>query len=172
MSPPQVSIRAAREGDGPACARLWIEFGRALAQRMPSRFREPDPDGLVEWFERGIEASGPTVLRALAEVEGEIVGLAHAIVRSPHDPPGPALMPGQLQARVVLEDVVVAEAMRGRGIGTALVRHVERWGREQGARGMMLNSDPDGPVRRFYERLGFEIDAALYPKSLGEEPER
>ena len=164
MSP--VTIRPVRAGDGAACARLWREFGRALAERMPSEFREPDEEGLAEWFEAGIAASGPHVLRALAQVGDDSVGLVHAFIRPPHDPPGAALNLGQLASRVVLDDLVVLEAMRGRGIGEQLVRYVEGWAREHGAKGVMLNSDPDGPARRFYERLGFTIAGAVYVKRL------
>jgi GNAT superfamily N-acetyltransferase len=155
-----------RSGDGAACAKLWIEFGRALASRMPDRFREPEERGLDVWFEQQIAETPPGALRALAEVEGVAVGLAHAVLRPPHEPAGSALMPAHLQPRAVLEDIVVAETLRNRGIGEQLVRYVEDWARAHGAKAIMLNSDPEGPVRRFYERLGYGISAALYDKEL------
>lgn len=161
-----LTVREARAGDGEACARLWIEFGRALAHRMPGQFREPEQPGLADWFEVGIAQTGPGVLRAMAEVGGEVVGLAHALIRKPSDPPGVALAVTSLQARVSLEDLVVAEPIRGEGVGTALVRYVQEWGRANGATAMTLSSDADGPARRFYERLGFVIEGAMYGKEL------
>lgn len=160
------SIREVRAGDGSACASLWTSFGKALAERMPDRFRVPDAEGLAEWFEGQIASTGPGVLRALAEVDGRPAGLAHAILRLPHEPPGPALLIDSLAPRVVLEDIVVSEDLRSRGVGSTLVGHVEAWGRSHGARMMMLNSDVDGPLRAFYERLGFTISAAVYAKPL------
>lgn len=160
-----IQIRSARQGDGPACAELWVEFGRALAERMPG-FREPDRAGLPEWFERGIAQTGAGVLRALACVDANVVGLAHAMIRPPQDPPGPSLITAQLTTRLMLEDIVVARGWRGRGIGTALLHHVEAWGRQHRATTMMLNSDAEGPARRFYERHGFTISGALYGKEL------
>lgn len=160
------AIRDMRPGDGLACAGLWISFGRALAERMPDRFRVPSETGLAEWFEGEIAGTGPGVLRALAVVAGVPAGLAHAVIRPPQGPPGPALMPGALSTRAVLEDIVVAEGFRSRGVGAALVRHVEGWARTHGAQGIMLNSDTEGPVRAFYERLGYSISAALYAKRL------
>lgn len=159
-------IRDVAPGDGAACARLWTSFGTALAERMPGRFRAPDAEGLAEWFEGEIASTGPGVLRALALASGEPVGLAHAVLRSPSDPSGATILIDALATRVILEDLVVVESARTRGVGSALVRHAEEWGRSHGARRMTLHSDPEGPMRAFYERLGYTISAATYDKRL------
>lgn len=158
-------VRPVRAGDGAACAALWTEFGRALAERDPG-FREPEQEGLADWFERAIADVPPHALRLIAEAEGAAIGLAHARIRAPQDPPGPALIRAALATRLVLEDIVVARGWRDRGAGTLLLRHVETWGRERGAASMMLNSHAEGPARRFYERDGFAIIGALYGKDL------
>lgn len=56
-----------------------------------------------------------------------------------------------------LEDVVVDEAARGRGIGEALTLEAIRLARERGAVHMDLTSAPHRQAaRRLYERLGFK----------------
>ena len=56
-----------------------------------------------------------------------------------------------------ISDLYVAPAVRGRGIGSALIREMEKWFREQGvefARIETINAY-DGN-QRLYERLGYE----------------
>jgi len=63
-------------------------------------------------------------------------------------------VPTGTRARV--EDVVVDEAMRGKGIGEALVRHALRVARDAGADGVALTSNPRREAaNRLYQRLGF-----------------
>lgn len=162
----QVSVRKMRAGDGPACARLWVAFGRALAQRMPDQFFEPPIDGLAERFEDLIADADDMRLRALALAGDQAVGLVHAVVRAPTDPPDLSLMRDPPGTRVWIEDVVVLQEWRGQGIGERLVAWAGEWGAARGANTVMLNSDPDGPARRFYERIGFRAAAALYVKAL------
>lgn len=161
-----VSVRKMRAGDGDACARLWVSFGRALAERMPDRFHEPPIDGLAERFEALIARADDLQLRVLAEIDGTAVGLLHGALRPAADPPEMTLLTDPPGPRVMIEDVVVLEEWRGKGIGERLVAWAGEWGAHRGAIAIMLNSDPDGPARRFYERIGFNVAAALYFKAL------
>ena len=64
-------------------------------------------------------------------------------------------VPTGIRARV--EDVVVDEAMRGKGIGEALVRHALLMARDAGADGIALTSNPKREAaNRLYQRLGFK----------------
>jgi ribosomal protein S18 acetylase RimI-like enzyme len=59
-------------------------------------------------------------------------------------------------ARARVEDVVVDEASRGRGVGEALVSEALRLARERGARTVDLTSNPGrAAANRLYEKLGF-----------------
>lgn len=59
--------------------------------------------------------------------------------------------------RAHIEDVVVDEAMRGKGIGEALMRHALNMAREAGANGVALTSNPRREsANRLYVRLGFK----------------
>jgi ribosomal protein S18 acetylase RimI-like enzyme len=65
-------------------------------------------------------------------------------------------IPTGLRARV--EDVVVDESARGRGVGEALTREAIRLARESGARHVELTSHPSREAaNRLYRRLGFEL---------------
>lgn len=64
-------------------------------------------------------------------------------------------VPTGIRARV--EDVVVDESMRGKGIGEALMRYALNMAREAGADGVALTSNPRREVaNRLYQRLGFK----------------
>jgi len=59
--------------------------------------------------------------------------------------------------RAWIEDVVVDEGARGRGVGTALVREALRLAADYGARTVELTSRPSRTAaNRLYQRLGFE----------------
>lgn len=71
-----------------------------------------------------------------------------------------------------LEDILIEETCRGRGIGTALIRAVSEFSLERGL-GLNLSANPleefGDPARpaalerlmQFYERLGFENETGL-----------
>lgn len=60
--------------------------------------------------------------------------------------------------RSIIEDVVVDERMRQRGVGEALVRRAIELAREAGADGISLTSNPKREAaNRLYQSIGFEI---------------
>ena len=78
-------------------------------------------------------------------VGGEVVGFGLAVVE---------------RGCVGLYDIVIAPAMRGRGLGRALVCGLLHWGRTQGAQWAELQvRTPNRVARGLYESLGFQ---ALY----------
>lgn len=59
--------------------------------------------------------------------------------------------------RAHIEDVVVDEELRGKGIGEALMRHALNVAREAGANGVALTANPRREAaNRLYQRLGFK----------------
>lgn len=59
--------------------------------------------------------------------------------------------------RAHIEDVVVDEALRGKGIGEALMRYALNMAREAGANGVSLTANPRREAaNRLYQRLGFK----------------
>lgn len=60
--------------------------------------------------------------------------------------------------RSIIEDVVVDEAMRGKGVGEALMRHALDLARQAGASGVSLTSRPERvAANRLYQSMGFEL---------------
>lgn len=95
-----------------------------------------------------LRAEGSTLLIAREPDEnGEIVGmLSLTIYRVPTG------------IRSIVEDVVVDERMRRRGIGEALLQQAIELAREAGANGVSLTSNPQREAaNRLYQALGFEL---------------
>lgn len=60
--------------------------------------------------------------------------------------------------RSIIEDVIVDQNMRKRGIGEALMRHAIELARQAGAEGVALTSNPGREAaNRLYQSLGFEL---------------
>jgi len=60
--------------------------------------------------------------------------------------------------RSIIEDVVVDEQLRGRGIGKALVSYAIELARQAGASGISLTSNPQREAaNRLYQSMGFEL---------------
>ena len=78
--------------------------------------------------------------------QADIVGILTLIVYR---------VPTGIRARI--EDVVVDETLRGKGIGEALVRRALNMARDAGADGVALTSNPKREAaNRLYQRLGFK----------------
>ena len=116
-----------------------------------------------------------------ARVDGDRVGGAAVVYQAPDV--------DMLRGRddtAVLWDIRVAPAVRGRGVGTALLEAAERWAAANGARWLEVETQNiNAPACRFYARNGFElvsVDPNAYPelpnemqllwrKPLGPEPD-
>jgi ribosomal protein S18 acetylase RimI-like enzyme len=123
-------------------------------------------DEVIEAFERllpQLKPSFPPLSRREMEVLVSSTSSILLLVRYPDDS-SPILgiltlivyrVPTGIRARV--EDVVVDEATRGKGIGEALIRHALSMAREAGADGVALTSNPKREAaNRLYQRLGFK----------------
>ena len=87
-----------------------------------------------------------TLLTARIETTGQIVGMLTLIVYR---------VPTGVRARI--EDVVVDESMRGRGIAIQLVERALEIAREKGADGVALTSNPKREAaNRLYQKVGFK----------------
>lgn len=101
-----------------------------------------------------VQARGLALLRErpdaailVAEAEGRVVGMCTVQLTI-------STARGGLSAGI--EDVVVDQAWRGRGIGRALLAGAETWARERGAVRLALLADETNlPALDFYDRLGF-----------------
>lgn len=94
----------------------------------------------------------------VALASDEIVGLIEArMVRNPDNG----------FAGAYVEQVSVATAWRGRGVGTRLMHEVEQWAMSQGAVSVALDTLlANEGARRLYERLGYVSRAVVMEKRL------
>lgn len=67
-----------------------------------------------------------------------------------------------------IEDVFVDEKLRGRGIGTKLVREIIKTARDNGCYKLVGTSRNERPeVHKFYEKLGFKARGIEFRMSFG-----
>jgi ribosomal protein S18 acetylase RimI-like enzyme len=119
------------------------DVARAIARLVPQLSSSAPPP--TEEDIADISRSPATVLLVARDSGGEIVGsLTLVLFRAPTGP------------RSWIEDVVVDEAQRGGGIGSALVNEALARARAAGARTVDLTSRPSREMaNRLYVRLGF-----------------
>jgi ribosomal protein S18 acetylase RimI-like enzyme len=130
----------------------------AFARLIPQLSRSSPPPGAAE-LEQLVGAPGTEVLLALDE-DDEIVGsLTLVVFRIPTG------------IRAWIEDVVVDDVARGRGVGEALNRAALSMAAARGAKTVDLTSRPSREAaNRLYQRMGFEErDTNVYRYTLGGE---
>lgn len=92
-----------------------------------------------------------------AEENGEVIGLA--VVRMRITPPGTPMMPRRV---AFIDDVVVDEAHRGRGVGTALLNRMKALAKELQADSLELMVWAfNESAMRMYEKAGFTLRSAI-----------
>lgn len=135
----EVTVRRARSDDIPALTGLLAQLFAIEADFAI------DPAAQA----RGLEllAGRPDAVTLVADMAGRPVGMCTVQLTA-------STARGGLSAG--LEDVVVDQAWRGRGIGRALLAAAEAWARDRGAVRLALLADETNlPALDFYDRLGF-----------------
>lgn len=126
------------------------ELVDAFARLVPQLSTSSPPPGKEELAEL-VGAAGTSVLVARlasdGETRGDIVGtLTLVVFRIPTG------------MRAWIEDVVVDDSARGRGVGEALTMHAIDIARDAGAKTVDLTSRPSREAaNRLYQRLGFTL---------------
>ena len=154
----KVLVRPPRAGDGAGMARCWIDAGRHYIDVDQTRFQVPEEPGLEQWFEASLARASDDRAVFVAEVAGELVGFCGAHFEPPATEPWRQLQRDLGRGRVFVDALAVREAQRGGGVGTALMRAAETWGRARGASILFVDSFADGPTSTpFYERrMGYQ----------------
>lgn len=133
-------VRLLRSDDGPAVRELLRQLGydvpiSELAERMEQ-----------------VLATG-SHYAAVAEQDGAVVGLVHALAR-------PAL---EKPCEAVVQSLVVDRGTRGLGIGRQLMAAAEDWARSEGLASLALHTRIDrSDACRFYERIGYRKAATAH----------
>ncbi|MDQ3574842.1 MAG: GNAT family N-acetyltransferase [Actinomycetota bacterium] len=135
---------------------VTAEVARAMARLVPQLSRSSPPPAEPELAEM-VGAARTHLLVARLGVGEPIVGsLTLVVFRIPTG------------TRAWIEDVVVDESARGRGVGEALSRRALELAAGEGARTVDLTSRPSREAaNRLYQRLGFERrDTNVYRMEL------
>jgi ribosomal protein S18 acetylase RimI-like enzyme len=123
------------------------ELREALQRLIPQLSARRDPPTLEE-LDALVRSDASRLLVAREPDEaGPIVGvLCLAVYRVPTG------------LRSIIEDVIVDESMRRRGIAEALMRRAIELAREAGAEGVSLTSNPQREAaNKLYQSMGFEL---------------
>jgi len=138
------TLRRARRDDLAALIGLLA----ADALRANDDSTSPERRGAYEAAFDAIDSDGAQTLVAVEDAAGQVVGTMQL-----------TLIPGLARGgatRMQVEAVRVAEAARGHGLGTAMLRWAVEEARSQGAALVQLTSDARREdAHRFYVRLGF-----------------
>jgi len=143
-------IRKAERADCPRMLELVREL--ALYERAPEEVTVT----LEEFAEDGFGTS-PVWEAFVAEVDGVVVGMALFYIRY-------STWKGR---RLYLEDIIVTESMRGRGIGKQLFDETVSLCRERNYSGMVWQVlDWNKPAIHFYKKYGATFDSQWINVSL------
>jgi GNAT superfamily N-acetyltransferase len=139
-----LTVRDAGAADAKAVATLLGQLGYSA-----------EPGAVAARLQR-LEIVGDRVV--VAEVEGEVVGLAHIQVTPTIEYDRPAAKIGAL---------VVDESHRGEGVGRALVDTLEQEARARGCVVMFLTTSARRTdAHEFYRRVGLEETGKRFGKEL------
>jgi GNAT superfamily N-acetyltransferase len=139
MSDARIEVGRLDESDLPALARLyrqfWDEDSSLEAMRATLARRGDDPDYVF----------------VAARQDGALVGSALGVVCDE--------LYGDCRPFMIVEDVVVDESRRRAGIGSAVMREVERRAAERNCAAILFMTEAErhGAVR-FYESLGYRCE--------------
>lgn len=152
------TIRPATFGDFDALSPLWRQLDEFHRKKDPVRFSKPksanprDLSYVTELIERPDRALLVAESCPLHEdEEARLMGLCSILLRS--QPAGPVF-----PARVIFEidNLVVDDHSRRRGVARELCREAQYWAKMRGANEMTLTVyDFNNEARRFYESMGF-----------------
>jgi GNAT superfamily N-acetyltransferase len=148
------TIRDARAEDWAAVAELLRQLGR------PPALGTEAEGALRDVYERFL--TRPDAAALVAEEDGRVVGFCDLMFLPRLNFAGP---------QAWIPDLIVADDERGRGVGAALLSHVEDLSRERGCWSVFLTS-ANWRTRShgFYRREGWDQSGHYFSKSLTGEP--
>ena len=130
---------------------IYLDTARHHAAIDPDRYRVPSRDDVAARLRPRVDGRGPRAEYVAAIVDGLMVGSATMYI---DDLPHPGSMAAQ--HRVAEFGVSVLADWRGRGIGRALIEHLERWAADHDADEIMLEvSTANANAIGLYQAMGY-----------------
>lgn len=98
-------------------------------------------------------------LSIVAEINGKVVGYLNGSIKHPSNI--------YLGKRAELDNIYVDEAVREKGVGTALVNEFKKWAKNNGAERLMVEAfSGNEQAVEFYKKSGFEPYAARLSRRI------
>ncbi len=140
-------IRKATVDDIPAISELYREQFREMSKLIPDFIKEGDQS--VEFLEKTISNDDSDIL--VYEDNGNVVGFI--LLQAKERPDFDFMRPGKY---CYIMDIIVTEAHRNKGFGTALMNSANDWAKEQNCNFVNLDVlvNNHGAIK-LYEKLGF-----------------
>lgn len=139
---------------------LWHDFYEHLTRCGQAPAAE---DGFAEWA-RPVSALvelGKLHLE-LAEEDGQLVGYVLSMLEAV-----PSYLSNRGQPTGFIKEVYTRPESRGRGVARTLIENTRSWFAAQGVSRMQLGVlAGNESARRFYERLGWEVDSVLLARDV------
>lgn len=138
-----IQIRELQKSDCAIVAEHLQEFDNGVGANYRTCEAQETGEGLllVAWLDGGTPV-GRLWIRWAGCHEIPRIRDTHPVARTIRDCPS-------------FNEIEVAERLRGRGIGTQLIRHAEVQAKKQGFRRASMTALHDGRPRKLYERLGY-----------------
>ena len=157
-------IRRAVEGDYEGICALCEVVDNLHRDHMPHIFRKPDGPAR-EWpYIKGLLEAQDTGI-FVAELSENLVGFVVVLLEQAADIP--ILAP---RSYAVVDNLVVDDGMRRRGVGRALMERAESWACKQGATQVELGVyEFNQGAQAMYEALGYEVARRRMVKGLGDQ---
>lgn len=156
-----MTISTATEDDLDALCGLFIEAGSFHQAGEPDVFLKVDN---ADWLrERPLESIiGEDASILVAEERGQVIGFIQIVIASTRD------IPVLVQKRfAAVENLVITEAFRGKGIGRALMEAAHQWALDKGLDEVQLTVwEFNEAARGLYESLGYETASRKLRKRL------
>ncbi|GAA2020310.1 hypothetical protein GCM10009839_16230 [Catenulispora yoronensis] len=137
----------------------------------PHTFQVPTAEGLAEWLDERMAfyQDSQELLSLVAEVDGVVIGTLTAVLHEPSETAVRQVQTDLGRRRLHIDNLGVAGSHRRAGVGSALMRAAEEWGRERGAEVVLLETEANNPMSvPFYEeRMGFSAEVVVFRKEIG-----
>jgi GNAT superfamily N-acetyltransferase len=162
---PEVKVRNARASDVDAVAGLLMQLGGAM-ERPAGAGKDEIISNLHALLTDSsarvlvAETAGPEAETAGPEAEsaGRLAGMLDFCVRRTAVHPAPSAL---------IDEIVVDERMRGRGVGRALIEAAVSEARRMGCCEIEVSTERfNEAARRFYAECGFDEESVLLEKEL------
>lgn len=149
-----VAVRAAVPGDFASWLPLWHGYNEFYGRAGETAPAASLTEATWERFFDGMEPMEALV----AELDGTLVGLAHIIFHRNTGLVGPTCY---------LQDLFAAPAIRGKGIGRALIEGVYARARAAGARRVYWHThESNAAARRLYDQVAERSGFIVYRQDL------